>query len=263
MRLIRLTPSKLSSLLEAAINSAVIAGEAVLKLYSEEFQVSSKLDGSPLTKADLISHQLIVDALLGQGFPIVSEEGAEFEVKSKYYWLVDPLDGTKDFLAKNHEFTVNIALVENDRPIMGVVYAPALSELYCGSIISPAIKRVNGLITSCKLAPRRLGTIMAKSRFHHTKESEEFANNNHIDQFTAIGASLKYCRLAFAEIDVYPRLVGTSEWDTAAGQSILESAGGCVIDLKTKESLVYGKPRRRNGNFIAFRAPYNLTDFKL
>ncbi len=243
------------------ISAAKLAGACILAFYGQENGFSTKQDGSPLTQADQASHEAIVKSLLKFSFPIISEEAPEPEAVGDCYWLVDPLDGTKDFLAKNHEFTVNIALVKNAEPAMGVIYAPALDELYFGVVGANAWRERQGVRVQCSSLPKSNGLRMAKSRFHDHPDATSFARKNHVSTSEPIGAALKYGRLVMGEIDVYPRFVGTSEWDTAAGQAVLAAAGGALVDLETSQSVSYGKPNRRNGKFLAFRAPYQLNDF--
>lgn len=175
--------------------------------------------------------------------------------------MIDPLDGTKDYWAKNNEFTVNIALVQNEKPSIGVVYAPAPDELYCGVLGAVVWRERQGSRVKSSYFPKRHGLRMGKSRFHDHPNTGLFALANHVSMVKPIGAALKYGRLAMGEIDVYPRLVGTSEWDTAAGQAILAAAGGILVNLETGKPMTYGKPNRRNGKFLAFRAPYQKHDF--
>ena len=239
------------------------AGEHILDLYGSDASFSSKVDGSPLTRADQISHEVIVRSLSRFGFPIVSEEAADTTPTGGRYWLVDPLDGTKNFLAHDGEFTVNIALIEIDKPVLGVLFAPALEKLYFGAVGCPVWMKNKGGIDQCNALPRSAGLTMAISRFHDHPDSKRFAQANQVEVTVPIGAALKYGCLAMGEIDVYPRMVGTSEWDTAAGQAILEAAGGSLLDWETGKPLRYGKPNRRNGKFLAFRAPYQAADFNL
>ena len=251
---------KLSKLAEIASKSA---GESILSFYHKDVLISNKVDGSPFTKADQSSHQVLVGLLAKTRIPIVSEEAKDLYQDSTLYWLIDPLDGTKDFLAGNDEFTVNIALIENGIPIMGVLYAPALDELYVGIKGQAVWHAHHGIKIFCRLNPRSKQLKMAVSRFHDHPDTELFAEENQITERIAIGSALKYGRLALGEIDVYPRFVGTSEWDTAAGQAVLEAAGGNIIDLLTGSPIQYGKPNRRNNHFIAFRYPYLFPDFEI
>jgi 3'(2'), 5'-bisphosphate nucleotidase len=247
----------------AAVSAARAAGGAIMPFYKTGITSVAKLDGSPLTAADQAAHLAIASSLAATGIPLVSEEAEEMWPDAERYWLVDPLDGTKDFLAQNDEFTVNIALVDRGAPVLGVVFAPALDELYFGMPGQDVWRESAGLRSACACGERSLAPIMAISRFHDHPDSEVFAQVNAIAERRPMGAALKYGRMAIGQIDVYPRMVGTSEWDTAAGQAILEAAGGKMLDWATGKPLLYGKPGRRNGRFVAFRFPYQASDFKL
>lgn len=253
----------MNELLDLAVMAARQAGDVILSIYRQVLEVEIKKDGSPLTLADKNAHQAIIAVLGASGLPVVSEECDELYLDAQRYWLVDPLDGTKDFLAGNDEFTVNIALIEERRPVLGVVYAPALDELYVGAQGLGAWLEKAGVRSSCVAAEKSARCRMAVSRFHNHPDVGVFAAANWINERIAIGSALKYGRLATAEVDVFPRLVGSSEWDTAAGQAVLEAAGGQVLDWHTGESLRYGKPKRRNPRLLALRAPYRFTDFEL
>ena len=252
---------EMNRLAEIAIVAARAAGKVILSFYKHEVDISIKGDGSPLTIADKFSHETIVGLLTKTGIPIVSEEAKELSFHSNYYWLIDPLDGTKDFLAANDEFTINIALIKNDTPILGVLYAPALNELYLGIPGKCIWRELNGERADCIALPKFNQLRMAKSRFHDHPDADLFAKANRIEIYKPIGSALKFGRLAMGEIDVYPRFVGSSEWDTAAGQAILEAAGGTMIDFATLKPVCYSKPTRRNGTFIAFRGSYLYEDF--
>ena len=247
---------------ELAILTALQAGEAIMKFYARESGAQSKADGSPITWADQAAHELIARALGTTDHAVVSEEADALHLDQQNYWLVDPLDGTKDFLAANGEFTVNIACIQNGRPSFGIVYGPAVDELYIGISGQGSWRVQGGLVKKAGPAARSARTKMATSRFHDSDDAAEFAKEHRITDFVAVGSALKFGRLAFGEVDVYPRLVGTSEWDTAAGQAVLEAAGGHVLDWKTGEPLTYGKPRRRNGRFLAFREGYQAKEFR-
>jgi 3'(2'), 5'-bisphosphate nucleotidase len=252
-----------NDLLELAREAARLAGSAILTHYQQALAVAHKQDGSPLTLADQAAHQVIVNHLAGSGVVIVSEEGEDLHLDAERYWLVDPLDGTKDFLAGNGEFTVNIALVDQGRPVLGVVLAPAIGDLYWGAEGMGAWRLRGGTATAMSPRPQTPSRRMAVSRFHDHPDVEVFAIQNGIAERVAIGSALKYGLLAAAEVDVFPRLVGSSEWDTAAGQAVLEAAGGQVLDWHTGKALRYGKPRRRNPRLLALRAPYCLEEFIL
>jgi 3'(2'), 5'-bisphosphate nucleotidase len=259
-----LTTKEIQSLADFAILIARDAGKLILSYYKNTgMDIYIKSDYSPFTVADLASHDLIINSLLETGFPIVSEESKELPFDSEYYWLVDPLDGTKDFIANTDEFTVNIALIYHEKPILGVVYAPALDELYAGIHGLGAWMEQGPNRKLCRTEPESQGLRMAISRFHDHAETHVFAKKNHIEELLPLGAALKFGRLAMAKIDVYLRIVGTSEWDSAAGQAVLEAAGGKIIDLETCRQLNYGKKNRRNRSFIAFRYPYQFDDFEI
>ncbi len=250
-------------LLKLAIDAVQLSGRSILMHYQKTLTVDYKHDGSPLTLADQASHHTIVRYLAGSGVVVVSEEGGDLHLDAGRYWLVDPLDGTKDFLAGNGEFTVNIALVEHGMPVLGVVFAPAVGELYWGAGRLGAWRLRDGRVTALLPQNQAPAVRMAVSRFHDHPDVDVFVSQNGIDQRVAIGSALKYGLLAAAEVDVFPRLVGSSEWDTAAGQAVLEAAGGQVLDWHTGKTLQYGKPRRRNPRLLALRSPYRLDEFNL
>ena len=249
--------------LELALEAAQEAGVAILRYYPQNLTVQYKQDGSPLTLADQAAHRVIADRLVGSGLVVVSEEGEDLHLAAERYWLVDPLDGTKDFLAGNGEFTVNIALVDQGRPVLGVVFAPAINEFYWGAEGMGAWRIQEGVEAALSAHTRSASLRMAVSRFHDHPDVEVFAAQNGIAERVAIGSALKYGLLAAGEVDVFPRLVGSSEWDTAAGQAVLEAAGGQVLDWHTGKALQYGKPRRRNPRLLALRAPYRREEFQL
>lgn len=253
----------MNELLDLAVVAARQAGTAILSIYRQTLEVEIKKDGSPLTLADQNAHQAIIAVLGASGLPVVSEECDDLHMDAQRYWLVDPLDGTKDFLAGNDEFTVNIALIEEQRPVLGVVYAPALDELYVGAKGAGTWLEIAGVRSSCVATERSDRRRMAVSRFHDHPDVDVFAATNRSSVRVAIGSALKYGRLASSEVDVFPRLVGSSEWDTAAGQAVLEAAGGQVLDWHTGELLRYGKNKRRNPRLLALRTPYRFTDFEM
>lgn len=234
-----------------------------MRYYQQTLTVQHKQDGSPLTLADQAAHRVIAGHLLDSGLVFVSEEGEDLHLAAERYWLVDPLDGTKDFLAGNGEFTVNIALVDQGRPVLGVVFAPAINELYWGAEGMGAWRIREGVEAALSAHARSASLRMAVSRFHDHPDVDVFAAQNGIAERVAIGSALKYGLLAAGEVDVFPRLVGSSEWDTAAGQAVLEAAGGQVLDWHTGKALQYGKPRRRNPRLLALRAPYRREEFQL
>ena len=251
------------------------AGNAILKIYDGERRlpdgesnalVSYKPDDSPLTLADLASHRAICDGLcrLTPGVPVVSEEDAGslvHRVASGGYWLIDPLDGTKEFLARNGEFTVNIALICDGEPIWGVVVAPALDLMYWGGREFGAFRQDREKVASIRVhspvaAGGRYRVVASKS--HLNVQTTDFIARLGFVDLVQAGSSLKFCRVAEGTADVYPRLAPTCEWDTAAAQAVVEGAGGHVYDINGVR-LRYGKPEVLNPNFIAASVP--ITSF--
>ena len=238
----------LPRLLDAALDLAVAAGRRILDVYQSDFAVTHKDDDSPLTQADLASHALIVQELgkLAPALPLLSEEGAgiPFEVRRAWprYWLVDPLDGTREFVKRNGEFTVNIALIENHRPVLGVVHAPVLGLTY-GAAREVGAFRVEEDGTRAPIAthraPRRM-TVVA-SRSHRDAETERVMARLPDHEAVSRGSSLKFCLVADGTADFYPRFGPTSEWDTAAGQCLVEQAGGAVWRLPDLVPLGYNE----------------------
>lgn len=229
-------------LLPQLIEIAKDAGTAVLSVYNQQqiFAVVEKEDKTPLTQADLRSHQVIVNRLkhLTPHIPVLSEESAyiPFDIRKQWreYWLVDPLDGTKEFLKRNGEFTVNIAFISDNMPTLGIIYAPVLDVCYFAGHKIGAFKQKNMLsphsIHSKKWNGQNLR--VAGSRSHGHKELQNFLDKLNDYQLVTMGSSLKSCLVAEGAADVYPRLGPTSEWDTAAAQCIVEEAGGCILDLE-------------------------------
>ena len=233
-------------LLNKIEKTAVKAGNAILEIYnSADFGVEMKSDDSPLTKADLAAHNVIVKDLLSitPDVPILSEESADipYSERSKWdkYWLVDPLDGTKEFIKKNGEFTVNIALIENGQPILSVVYVPVKEITYTAAKGYGAFKSINGERQKINIhKPARNIPVVVGSRSHISKDVKTYLDKLGDHDMTAMGSSLKFCLVAEGVADLYPRLGLTSEWDTAAAQCIVEQAGGRVVTLDN-ESLTY------------------------
>ncbi len=228
---------------------------------SQDFGIERKADNSPLTLADKAAHECIVRHLEPTGIPILSEEGAHlpYEERKSWHklWVVDPLDGTKEFIKKNGEFTVNIALVEDGVPVLGIIYVPATQVLYAGENSSEggAFREEAGETHPLPLDERngRPFTIVA-SRSHLTPETEEYINRKrqeHSDvRLVSSGSSLKICLVAEGTADVYPRFAPTMEWDTAAGDAIARAAGRTVSDARTGQPLTYNKPDLHNPWFI-------------
>ncbi len=252
----------LHDLLPPVIRLAQEAGTAVMAVYAAmpaPDKIQHKADGSPLTQADLAAHQLIAQTLghLTPGIPVVSEEDGASQVHRQpqgRFWLVDPLDGTKEFLARNGEFTVNIALIEDGHPVLGVVAAPALGLTYWGATGLGAFRQSSQeteairVTSEQKRSGRTLRVLASKS--HMDPETQAFLNRLGPHELMHAGSSLKFCRIAEGSADLYPRLSPTCEWDTAAGQAVLEAAGGCVLKLDGTP-VRYGKPDVLNPHFVA------------
>ncbi len=243
------------------------AGDEIMRFYKEGAEVQIKDDNSPVTEADLASEQVIISGLrrLDKEIPIITEEAFAktpeyFHIDSeKPFWLVDPMDGTKEFLDRNGDFTVNIALIANKLPVIGVVHVPAHNITYGGVVGGFALRSMNGLAPmgiQVRSIPTQGATVVS-SRSHADDEAlEELLTKLDlpIAERKTVGSSLKFCQVAEGQADLYPRLGVTSEWDTAAGQAILMSAGGHVVDLKGNP-LAYGKHGYKNSSFIATGQP--------
>ena len=241
------------------IKIAIEAGEKILEIYnSGNLNIQAKDDGSPLTKADKIADETIINRLKEFfDYPIVTEESyVEYQQRKDWpcFWLVDPLDGTKDFIAGNGEFTINIALIKGNQPVLGLVYAPALKLMYWAERGKGAFRDGKKIYNSS----RREELIGADSRFHSSKETVDFFTKNNIKIIRQWGSALKICKLAEGEVDVYPRLNGTCEWDTVAADIVAREAGCKLIDVETKQELAYNKKVWKNNHFIASRNDLNF-----
>jgi 3'(2'), 5'-bisphosphate nucleotidase len=240
-------------------NIARRAGEKIMEIYATDFDVEIKGDNSPVTAADKAAEDIILPALINDlsiDFPIVSEEAAAEgtipDVDNTAFWLVDPLDGTKEFVSRNGEFTVNIGLIENGTPIMGVVFAPTLDLMYVGGAPGAFLDSGNSGYTIISVRPMpATGLIALVSRSHRTPEIDDYLAPYDIGQEIAAGSSLKFCRVAEGKADLYPRLGRTMEWDTAAAHGVLKFAGGNIKTLDGKD-LGYGKPGLDNPHFVAY-----------
>lgn len=246
-------------LLHALCEIAQRAGAEILRHYDGKVEVQRKADDSPVTAADEAANDLIVDALqsLTPDIPVVAEESvARGDIPATAggaFWLVDPLDGTKEFISRNGEFTVNIALIEGGKPTMGVVLAPAIGELYSGAAGIGAFLATD-TEPAMKITARRQaedGAVVLVSRSHRDKATDEYLASVKVKDERSAGSSLKFCVVAAGEADIYPRMGRTMEWDTAAGHAVLSAAGGRVETLDGDE-LVYGKPGHENPWFVAF-----------
>ena len=254
-----------------AIKAAIEAGSEIMRIYEGgNFQIESKEDNSPITLADKSANTIINEFLKPTGIPIISEENAETEFSERKQWescwIVDPLDGTKEFIKKSGEFTVNIALIENNKPVFGVIYIPVSKELYFGDIktgksfkvfVDDKIDIEDLLKNAEEIFPRSVqGTILiAGSRSHINEETREFIEGikikySHQVKVIPKGSSLKFCLIADGTMNIYPRIGTTMEWDTAAGHAICKAVGLRVIDMQTNSEVVYNKQNLRNNSFV-------------
>jgi len=246
-----------SSILPDLLKIADEASEKVLHIYQSDFRVNYKEDQSPITAADLASHDIIVKGLrrITRDIPVLSEEGAEIPWEERKhwrrFWLIDPIDGTKDFTQRTGEFTVNIALIEDGEPVMGVVTAPALKEVYWGVKGEGAYKQDRtGHTRHIRVVEPRDPLRVVASKNHLNEETRDFIAKLGPHETVQAGSSLKFCRLAEGHADIYPRMGPTSEWDTAAAHAVLLTAGGKVQTTDGKP-LKYGKENVLNPWFIA------------
>jgi len=236
---------KPDQLLDAVVALARKAGDAILAIYREDFSVTQKSDDSPVTAADLAAHHLILDGLtqLAPDVPVLSEEGVIPDAAQRKgwnrYWLVDPLDGTREFIAKNGEFTVNIALIENGKPVLGVVLAPALDTLYAAAAGSRSWREQAGVRSPLAIRRWPLRATLVMSRSHPDPEAAtRLAKIGDYDT-AQFGSSLKFCRIAEGLADAYPKFASIWFWDTAAAQCVLEQAGGAVLSLTDLAGMRY------------------------
>lgn len=268
--------NRVKSALSIAIRAALAAGRDIMEIYtdpSQDFGIERKADNSPLTLADKAAHRRIVDMLSETGLPILSEEGkhADYAMRSQWvaFWMVDPLDGTKEFIKRNGEFTVNIALILDSHPHIGVVYVPAQRRLYFGDPLLGAYRvddisewseeeRLPNLLQSAHRLPLpqpegRPFTIVA-SRSHITPETEQYideARQEHGEvNLLSCGSSLKLCAVAEGSADAYPRYAPTMEWDTAAGHAVVACSGKWVFQAGTDHPLEYNKEDLHNPWFL-------------
>lgn len=236
---------------------ALEAGKAIMEIYKKDFQVDYKEDKSPLTEADLKSNQIICESLkeLYPKISIMSEENKEdsYEVRKdrEYYWCIDPIDGTKEFIKKNDEFTINIALIHKDTPVLGVVYAPAIDKMYMA-------KKGDGAYLNGEKLPLRINNnpqeklYVVASKSHLSEETQVFIDNLETQEIVQVskGSSLKLCMVAEGKADIYPRLAPTMEWDTAAADAVVRESGKMTYQYGSNESVVYNKENLLNPWFI-------------
>jgi 3'(2'), 5'-bisphosphate nucleotidase len=259
----------LYSLLDCAINASIKAGDEIMKIYNSNFEFTTKEDNSPLTIADKNSNAIIEKALKISKIPFLSEEGKDIPYNERkkwdYLWIVDPLDGTKEFIKKNGEFTVNIALVKKQKPILGVIYVPCSNELYYAleglgafkATIDGSYKGLESLLKNSSKLPanqNRSNFIVVGSRSHMSTETQKYFDKkeNEYDsvEVLAVGSSLKICMVAEGKADVYPRYAPTMEWDTAAGHAIANMAGFKIIEYNSSNEIIYNKEELLNPWFL-------------
>ncbi len=268
------TKRMVTNYLYIAIRAALDAGKAIMDVYTDpnaDFQIEKKADNSPLTIADKNANKIITGILSVTSFPILSEEGREvpFKTRSKWdtLWIVDPLDGTKEFIKRNGEFTVNIALVKKGVPVMGVIYVPVRKELYFASqeagaykitgidsTVQPSMEEIQAKAIRLPQLMGHQGVVVVASRSHQTEETTAFIENlrKQGQPVTLIssGSSLKICLVADGSADIYPRFAPTMEWDTAAGHAIAKAAGCDIFHIDGKTPLLYNKEDLHNPWFI-------------
>ncbi|MDO5977863.1 3'(2'),5'-bisphosphate nucleotidase CysQ [Flavivirga spongiicola] len=262
----------MKNLLDLAIEAAVKAGETIEEIYKHDnFELEIKQDNSPLTKADTAANTIINTFLKTTPIPIISEENKETDYEERKHWkkcwIVDPLDGTKEFLKKNGEFTVNIALIEHGKPILGVIFSPISKELYYANVLDKKAYKIivdenykysdNLFDEAHRIIPKKTNDSLIKvvgSRSHMNDDTKvfmkELSANYPSIEIIPKGSSLKFCLIAEGKADIYPRFAPTMEWDTAAGQAICEAVGIHVISKSTFEDLSYNKSNLLNSHFV-------------
>ena len=269
--------SSINSLLLLSIQSSIMAGKAIMDYYTgKEIKIKRKWDLTPITSADREAHELLTKELSVTGLPLLSEEGIHenYKVRKNWdtYWLIDPLDGTKEFIKKNGEFTVNIALIEENLPSLGVVYAPALDRLFFGTfssgsyyikaseirdITTISLEEVIRLAEKLPLKRKKPQYTIVSSRSHRNVETLKYISvlKRKYGKVTVVssGSSLKFCLVAEGSADIYPRFGPTMEWDTAAGQAVAVFSGCIVKRYDTGQVLIYNKENLRNPWFVVER----------
>ena len=263
-----------TSLLKIAIESSIHAGKAILEVYKKDFTVDYKEDDSPLTDADRRANAIIIDELEKTEIPIISEESKQTDYSERKNWtscwIVDPLDGTKEFVKKNGEFTVNIALIENQKPVLGVIYVPAKDEIYFADVSDQKayFAELNACVTADEvfkaattISPRQTDELrIVGSRSHMNDDTKAFIDQqkSKTDKPVSIvsrGSSLKLCLVADGQADIYPRFAPTMEWDTAAGHAICNAVGASLIDQSTNEEMRYNRENLTNSHFLVSNQP--------
>ena len=263
---------ELTELLFSAIKISVDAGFKIMEIFNNKIRIRIKRNFTPVTNADRAANEFIVEKLSIHGIPVISEETTVAPYSERknwgYLWLVDPLDGTKEFISRSFDFTVNIALIKNNRPVLGVIYAPAYDVLYFGSEVLGSFKFDNAselmkkklsfeqLVAVCQKLPcmnTDVYTYLVSKSHINGKTRDYLKKDNAPKQFISKGSSLKLCALAEGSADEYPRFGRTMEWDTAAGDAILQGAGGKIVSVADSQLLEYNKADLANPEFIAYR----------
>ncbi len=256
-----LTKEKIEEYITSVVESSRKAGEAILEIYNQEdLGIESKSDESPLTKADLAANKILCDTLreISPDIPIISEENEHLSYLDRagwdYCWIVDPLDGTKEFIKRNGEFTTNVALVKGDMAVAGVIFAPVLDEMYWAVHEGGAYINREGVtelmsVSSYSKSDKNLKLVCSRS--HLNDATKAIVEQYNEPELVASGSSLKFMKIAKGEAHVYPRMAPTMEWDTCAAQAILEEAGGKILQAETMEPVVYNKENLLNPHFIA------------
>jgi len=247
-----------ADLVEPVVALARLAGDAIMEVYATDFDVQAKDDDSPLTQADMASNRVIDKGLreLTPDIPIISEESGLPPYAERYswptYWLIDPLDGTKEFVSRNGEFTVNIALIERKRPVLGVVHVPVSGKTYTGCEgVGAAVREGDGTSRSIAVARESASPLrVVGSRSHRGASLDTFLGRLGDVEMLPMGSSLKFCIVAEGKADIYPRLGPTSEWDTAAAQAVVEQAGGAVLELDGRPLAYNAKEDILNPHFL-------------
>ncbi len=246
--------TEFSKYLEVAKEAARKASEEILSVYnSSYFNVELKGDNSPLTQADRISHQIIKETLASTQLPLLSEEGRDFPYEERknwdLFWMVDPIDGTKEFIKRNGEFTVNIALISKCEPVLGVVLVPATGDLYEATKGGGAFKNGSKIaVNTCSFSESNLRVVASRS--HLNEETEVFISQLNDPVIVSKGSSLKLLMVAEGEADIYPRFAPTMEWDTAAAQAVVVEAGGKVLVKDSNMPVEYNKENLLNPYFL-------------
>ena len=250
----------LAALAEAVRRIVLAAGDKIMTVYRSDFAVRTKSDRSPVTAADEAAEAFIIAELgeLSPRLPIVAEEsvarGRMPEIGAQPFWLVDPLDGTKEFVSRNGEFTVNVGLVSGGKPVLGAVYAPAAERLFWAQGADAWTEHGGRKRKIVARRPDADGFVVVASRSHRDAATDAYLATLNVKRITSAGSSLKFCLVAAGEADLYPRFGPTNEWDTAAGHAVLAIAGGRVV-TRDGDELVYGKPGFKNPGFVAKGLP--------